>query len=139
MLQNNVAQKLAKLDNVTPLTRAAAKKEPTPQSYGGAASDSVKASAAQAAPKILDHGTPEEIKAEAIRTAQQDISAGKMRICIAGTRGADAVGVPPEKQALVQNLPRWCMPCGCTEPLAQAGSAYAEAYNHTVLNWLEKK
>ena len=139
MLRANDARKLAAIDVITPATRAAAKKAPTPQSYGGAASDIVKASAAQAAPKILDHGTPEEIKAEAIRTAQQDIIAGKMRICIAGTRGADTVGVPPEKQALVQNLPRWNVPCGCTEPLAQAGSVYAEAYNHMILNWLEKK
>ena len=90
-------------------------------------------------PAVLRHGTPDEIKAEAIRIARSDIAANKMRICIAGTRGTCAVGIPSEKEAAIHNLPQWQMPCGCTEPLAKAGIIFAEAYNREILAQMDSK
>jgi len=89
-------------------------------------------------PAILTHGTPDQIKAEAIQTAKNDVAAGHTRICIAGTVGTWPVGVPKDKMKIIEGLPEWKMPCGCTEPLAKAGIMFAEAYNTTVLGLLEK-
>jgi len=74
-----------------------------------------------------------------MQLAKADSAAGKARICIAGTRGASAIGVPADKLEVIKNIPKWKLPCGCTEPLAKAAITFAEAYNTIILSELSQE
>ena len=90
-------------------------------------------------PKVLSKGSDTEIDAEALRAARADIAAGRPRVCYAGTIGVHAVGVPSESLHLVTDLPRFPLPCGCTDPLALRAYRFAEVYNTEVFHYLQKR
>jgi hypothetical protein len=88
-------------------------------------------------PKVLSKGSDTEIEAEALQTARADIAAGRPRVCYAGTVGVSAVGVPRDSLHLVRDLPRFPLPCGCTDPLAMRAYRFAEVYNTEVVHYLQ--
>lgn len=74
-----------------------------------------------------------QIRAYARQAAQMDLSRGQPRICWAGTRGTEAVGIPDESLKRLQHLPRYPLPVGCTDPLAIRAVQFARAYNEEIL------
>jgi hypothetical protein len=77
--------------------------------------------------------SPDAAKAE----AQRDISAGLMKIYVAGTEGVYEPGIKKQDLALLSKLPRdRSLPMGCTVARAPEAIAYAEAYNRAIIRWL---
>ena len=71
------------------------------------------------------------------REAHRDIQSGHMKLYLAGTRGVYTVGVEAADLPLVKGLPRLdTLPSGCTDPNANAGITYAEAYNQEIVRYL---
>ena len=64
--------------------------------------------------------------------ARRDISAGRVQLLEAGTRGVYAPGLPVDDERF-SKLPRHRLPCGCTTPNASLWVRYAEAYNLVVI------
>ena len=89
-------------------------------------------------PKVLASGDDAAIKSEALRSAKADIAAGHPRICYAGTILAGPVGVPSDSYDLVRGLPRFSLPCGCTDPLAIPAEKFAEVYNTEIVQYLQQ-
>jgi hypothetical protein len=78
--------------------------------------------------------------AAATREAQRDISAGRMKIYLAGTETPLESGVEPRDRTLVAQLPRdRSLPMGCTEPRAGAAIDYATVYNRCIIRHLRSK
>jgi hypothetical protein len=89
-------------------------------------------------PKVISEGSDAEIDAAAVGFARADIAAGKPRVCYAGTWGVSAVGVPADSINLVSNLPRFPLPCGCTDPLSEPAIRFARAYNAEIVRRLRE-
>jgi len=89
-------------------------------------------------PKVLAKGSDAEIEAEALRIARADVAAGRPRICYAGGFAVSAVAVPAESFDLVRDLPRFPLPCGCTDPLTLPAGRFAQIYNTEVLRYLQE-
>ena len=82
---------------------------------------------------VLSKGTDSEIRAEAVRVANADLSSGHPRVCLAGGRAACAVGVQASSEKLVEGFPRWNISKGCTDHIVQNSVIFAEAYNHEIV------
>ena len=89
-------------------------------------------------PKVLSNGSDADIDAEALRIAKADIAAGRPRVCYAGTIAVSPVAVPADSFELVRDLPRFPLPCGCTDRLALPAVRFAQAYNSEVLRYLQE-
>jgi hypothetical protein len=90
-------------------------------------------------PAVLDYRNRQEIQAAAVADARTDIAVGKPRAAWTGGIASWAVGVPVEYIGLLKNLPNVPLPSGCTEPLLEQASIYAEAYNGEILAYLLHK
>jgi hypothetical protein len=81
---------------------------------------------------------PRDLSADAGRAAaKRDITAGHMRIYIAGTEASREVGVESRDRALLASLPRdRSLPIGCTVPHASEAVEFAHAYNREIIRHL---
>ena len=88
-------------------------------------------------PPVLKTGMPKDIRTAAIAAARGDIADGKPRIAFTGGFASWPIGLSADDFKLVKDLPRVPLPCGCTEPLLQQASIYAEAYNKEILPYIK--
>jgi hypothetical protein len=92
--------------------------------------------AAWSGPSVLRKGTNEQLDAEALRVAKEDVAAGRPRVAYAGTVASGPVGVPAESLELVSKLPKFSLPSGCMEPMAFRSMRFAHVYNTEILRHL---